>query len=784
MNQLKTGKAKLWGALAAMVTPLALSLAPVHEAGAHGALKFPPSLQDVRPAAVPGINKIIKDKKAALVLGKALFWDMNVGSDDMACGSCHFHAGADNRTKNALNHGGKRDVTDASGNPPYPSLPPGHKGTASGGTGGPNYEVKAADFPFVQFANPKDNGSAKTAESDNVMSSSGTYAGEFKGVSKTGPSTDDCDRAGHDDLYHVGDLRSRQVEPRNTPTVFNSVLNYRLFWDGRANNTFNGVNEFGLRDGEAGVWINTGGKVKKQKLALSHAHVASLAVGPPLNNQEMSCNGRKFPDVGRKLLSRRALERQEVHAEDSVLAKYRAADGIGLKQTYAQLVKKAFNAKYWSAKAPKGGKAPFGKPGYSDEAYTQMEANFSMFFGLAMQEYFNTLIADQAPIDSKRVQICFDGTSIQPVSTCPSNDQLIEAPQEMSAAQLRGMQNFINAHCVLCHSGALFSAAESPENLTVTRNKKGKVKLQAPDPSTVNTVLRTTDLTGRPRLQDVGFMNTGVAHWSFDQGIGRPSALHPELNQPLSFARQYLSELIGDSSGVLDPLKAKACRLGVAFAGGRADPMAFPKDQLQSDPSGSDGCVVTDYHNGSVTDKTSLAFIPTQEAAQAEWNKTLNGQPSLLKVGVSAAFKIPSLRNVELTAPYFHNGSVLTLRQVFEFYNRTGNYTNPDRAAGEMPTLSEIIGESPTAIDDLVEFLKSLTDERVRNEAAPFDHPALKVPHGHKGDEAIALDEDGDGMADDEILSVPAIGRNGRTAEGLEPIKPLQQTIEGGDGTL
>jgi cytochrome c peroxidase len=473
-----------------------------------------------------------------------------------------------------------------------------------------------------------------------------------------------------------------------------------------------------------------------------------------------------------------------VHAEDSVLAKYRAADGIGLKQTYAQLVKKAFNAKYWSAKAPKGGKAPFGKPAYSDEAYTQMEANFSMFFGLAMQEYFNTLIADQAPIDSKRVQICFDGTSIQPVSTCPSNDQLIEAPQELSAAQLRGMQNFINAHCVLCHSGALFSAAESPENLTVTRNKKGKAKLQAPDPNTINTVLRTTDLTGRPRLQDVGFMNTGVAHWSFDQGLGRDSALHPEMHQPLSFARQYLSELIGDSSGVLDPLKAKACRLGVAFAGGRSDPMAFPKDQLQADPAGSDGCVVTDYHNGSVTDKTSLAFIPTQEAAQAEWNKTLRGEPSLLKVGVSAAFKIPSLRNVELTAPYFHNGSVLTLRQVFEFYSRTGNYTNPDRAAGEMPTLSEIIGESSTAIDDLVEFLKSLTDERVRNEAAPFDHPALKVPYGHKGDEAVALDEDGDGLADDEILEVPAIGKNGRSAQGLEPIKPLQQTIEGGDGTL
>ena len=43
-------------------------------------------------------------RPAAQVLGKALFWDMQVGSDGVqACGSCHFHAGADNRTKNQLN---------------------------------------------------------------------------------------------------------------------------------------------------------------------------------------------------------------------------------------------------------------------------------------------------------------------------------------------------------------------------------------------------------------------------------------------------------------------------------------------------------------------------------------------------------------------------------------------------------------------------------------------------------------------------------------------------------
>lgn len=49
------------------------------------------------------LDVFIKDRTAALQLGKALFWDMQVGSDGVqACASCHFHAGADNRSSNQL----------------------------------------------------------------------------------------------------------------------------------------------------------------------------------------------------------------------------------------------------------------------------------------------------------------------------------------------------------------------------------------------------------------------------------------------------------------------------------------------------------------------------------------------------------------------------------------------------------------------------------------------------------------------------------------------------------
>jgi hypothetical protein len=62
---------------------------------------------------------------------------------------------------------------------------------------------------------------------------------------------------------------------------------------------------------------------------------------------------------------------------------------------------------------------------------------------------------------------------------------------------------------------------------------------------------------------------------------------------------------------------------------------------------------------------------------------------------------------------------------------------------------------------DLVAFLKTLTDERVRWERAPFNHPELQVPHGHEqGDNPLGPD-----LAKDSYLYVPVVGKNGRSTE-------------------
>src|SRR4051812_8687398 len=69
------------------------------------ALAQPPlvSLKQVPVPQPTNIATYVKDQQALIVLGKALFWDAQVGSDGKtACASCHFHAGADHRMKNIL----------------------------------------------------------------------------------------------------------------------------------------------------------------------------------------------------------------------------------------------------------------------------------------------------------------------------------------------------------------------------------------------------------------------------------------------------------------------------------------------------------------------------------------------------------------------------------------------------------------------------------------------------------------------------------------------------------
>jgi cytochrome c peroxidase len=234
-------------------------------------------LPELPAGLIDGSSPIIVNQEKAIILGKALFWNMAVGSDGMACASCHFYAGADNRITNQLNPGDKNPA--ATGGT--------FEAVASGAVGDPNYTLTRSDFPFHQRKFPLDQASPVTFDTDDVVASADTFSGKYNSSQRSGEINDECMRD-PDSVFHVGGTGTRRVEPRNTPTVINAVFNHRNFWDGRANNTFNGNSIWGDRDTDAGIWVKLNSrKVKKQKL-LINSSLASQALAPPLNDSEMS----------------------------------------------------------------------------------------------------------------------------------------------------------------------------------------------------------------------------------------------------------------------------------------------------------------------------------------------------------------------------------------------------------------------------------------------------------------------------------------------------------------
>jgi cytochrome c peroxidase len=88
------------------------------------------------------------------------------------------------------------------------------------------------------------------------------------------------------------------------------------------------------------------------------------------------------------------------------------------------------------------------------------------------------------------------------------------------------------------------------------------------------------------------------------------------------------------------------------------------------------------------------------------------------------AFRTPSLRNIALTAPYMHDGSMATLDDVIRHYERGGRHRGPH-------TSSLLAGFRLTAQErrDLIAFLESLTDPNITTDprfASPFPREATR----------------------------------------------------------
>jgi cytochrome c peroxidase len=501
-----------------------------------------------------------------------------------------------------------------------------------------------------------------------------------------------------DEVFNVANTNSRRITGRNAPPAVNAVFNFSNFWDGRARNIFNGVNPFGELDMHSGLLVQSGGVITGEEIVrIPDSSLASQAVGPPGSDVEMTFAGRPFAKIGKKLLyaGLQPLSRQDVHPGDSVLAPLRDADGKGLadmvagENAYVTLIKQAFQDKYWNSPNQHvvindGVQTAVDAPVNPNDTnqYTQMEANFSLFFGLAVQMYEATLVSD----DSKF-------------------DRVMEGLEEFTDLEKEGFSVFFGGgHCGRCHTGALLT------NHTID-DIRGGVAAQAPGFLPGNAIRIAGLEDGGSALIDNGFSNIAVRPTADDPGWGG--------NSPFTFINQV--------TGEEQPL-----------------PLAFAKLAILK----RDGALP-----GEIAE-----FVPD-----------LPGEVADDRVVVDGTFKVSGLRNIELTGPYFHNGSAATLLQVVEFYTRMGNFPQ-ENIANIDPDFQDIgtLRGKPGRRLNVVRFLMTLTDERVRYERAPFDHPQFFFPAGD-GLQGVPGPL---GFADGEtFIELPAVGAAGRELE--DPLLPF-----------
>ena len=122
-------------------------------------------------------------------------------------------------------------------------------------------------------------------------------------------------------------------------------------------------------------------------------------------------------------------------------------------------------------------------------------------------------------------------------------------------------------------------------------------------------------------------------------------------------------------------------------------------------------------HAGTMLASHAFRNTGVRPASEDSGRAGFTGDPNDL-----AAFRTPTLRNVELRNSFFHNGKFTTLEEVVEFYNRGGDFDAPNIDRGSIRVIN-FIPEHKAA---LLAFLKRpLTDPRVANETSPFDRPQL-----------------------------------------------------------
>ncbi|HSM21268.1 MAG TPA: cytochrome c peroxidase, partial [Rubrivivax sp.] len=227
-----------------------------------------------------------------------------------------------------------------------------------------------------------------------------------------------------------------------------------------------------------------------------------------------------------------------------------------------------------------------------------------------------------------------------------------------------------------------------------------------------------------PALWNVGYNR----HLLWD---GRIESLEAQAVAPLTLSNE-MGETPEGIEAKLRAVPAYVALFDAAYGGGEqavtftnvTRALAAFQRTLLSSNSPFDRFVAGDASALTPQEQRGLAIFFSPEAACAECHRPptfahetfrVVGMPSqdpgragVSPTGIQGAFKVPTLRNVALSAPYMHSGSLATLEDVVQFYARGAG-----RADG-FPLVDPLLKGFELTVEDqadLLAFLRALTDE-------------------------------------------------------------------------
>ncbi len=286
--------------------------------------------------------------------------------------------------------------------------------------------------------------------------------------------------------------------------------------------------------------------------------------------------------------------------------------------------------------------------------------------------------------------------------------------------------------------------------------------------------------------------NVAYAHSLFWDG--RVGSLEDQALVPLTHPDEMA---VSDPQRMVDELRAipeYVVMFNEAFAAGEASPggaeeaitaenvikaLAAFQRTLISDDSPFDRYAAGDFHALTPKQRRGLAIFRSGATRCFECHGAPTfasdtfrvvglpsddpGRAGVVDDGVFGAFKVPSLRNIALSAPYMHDGSLATLEEVIAFYEEGGGRAHGFEKVDVFVNPFELTDQERA---DLLAFLYALTDESQLPEipeAVPSELPVVGRFENPAREKAAAHNKGSSGDA------------------GMEERAPMTIVVEGGE---